>query len=360
MDKIITILGTRPEIIRLSRIIPKLDKNFKHILVHTGQNYDNRLSDVFFEDLKLRKPDYYLKAKGSMATQIASILERIEPILKKESPNKVLVLGDTNSGLGGIIAERMGIPVYHMEAGNRCHDKEVPEEINRRIIDHIATYNFPYTPNSKKNLCKEGIDRTKLLISGNPIYEVLKYYESKINSSNILKKLKLKKDNYFLTTFHRAECVDKEMKLKEIIKGLELITKDFKLPIICSIHPRTKNKIRKYNLKYKKKYIKFLNPVRFFDFVKLEKNALCMITDSGTCCEEGTILRTPTVICRDSTERPETVKVGSAIVSGIDSDNILSCVKTMIKSSKNWTMPEGYIDANVSDKIIKYLKGVIK
>jgi len=359
MDKIITVLGTRPETIRLSRIMPKLDKVCDHIMIHTGQNYDPKLSDIFFKDLGLRQPDYYLGAKGSMGEQIGIILREVEKIFIREKPDKVLVLGDTNSGLSAIIAERMGIPVYHMEAGNRCYNKEVPEEINRKIIDHVSTYNFPYTPGSRRNLCKEGIDRKKIIISGNPIREVIKFYETKIQASKILKKLNLNSRGYFLATFHRAECVDEYTKLYEIIFGLQLVASKYNLPIIASIHPRTRQKLDKWGLKALNKNIKFLEPLSFFDFVKLEKNALCIISDSGTVCEEGTILKTPTVICRNSTERPETIEVGSAILSGIDGKSILKCTELMVTSKRNWDMPEGYMDLNVSEKIIKYLTGRI-
>ena len=354
MQKICTIIGTRPEIIRLSRIIPKLDKVCNHVLVHTGQNYDLKLNDIFFADLGLRNPDYHLNAKGSMGEQIAIIIREIEKVFIKERPDKVLVLGDTNSGLSAIVAERMGIPTYHMEAGNRCYDKEVPEEVNRNIIDHVATYNFPYTPRSRENLIKEGIDRTKIITSGNPIYEVLEYYSFNINLSSICVQLDLYDKNFFLASFHRAECVDKPENLNQILKGLELIEQKYKLPIIVSVHPRTRSKLTKIL----PKNIQFLEPFGFFDFVRLEKHALCMISDSGTCCEEGTILKTPTVICRNSTERPETVEVGSAMLSGINAKNILKCTETMISSNK-WEMPTGYIDDNVSEKIIRYLIGKI-
>ena len=357
--KIITVLGTRPEIIRLSRIIPKLDKVCNHVLVHTGQNYSPKLSGIFFKDLDIRQPDYYLGAKGSMAGQIAIILQEIEKIFIKEKPDKVLILGDTNSGLSAIISERMGIPVYHMESGNRCYDLEVPEEINRRIIDHTSSYNFPYTPGSRRNLFKEGINKKKIIISGNPIREVLSYYDKKIEESKILSKYNIKPQAYFLATFHRAECVDNMERLEQIIFGLELIVHSYKMPIIVSVHPRTKEKLKQWNIYPLYKNIIFCDPFSFFDFVKLEKNALCMISDSGTVCEEGTILKTPTVICRDSTERPETIEAGSAILSGINGKNILKCTELMTSSDTDWSMPEGYMDSNVSDKMIKYLIGRI-
>ena len=355
--KIMTILGTRPEIIRLSRIISKLDKVCEHILVHTGQNYDSKLSDIFFKELGIRQPDYYMRAKGSFGEQISIIMRESEKVLSEYCPDKVLILGDTNSGLSAIIAERMGIPVYHMESGNRCYDKEVPEEMNRNLIDHIATYSFPYTLRSRENLIKEGIDRNKIIVSGNPIHEVLEFYGSQIVASDILEKLNLKSKGYFLATFHRAECVDIQEKLEEIIIGLKLIVGKYQLPIICSIHPRTRDKLDKWGLQVSNKYIRYLNPLGFFDFVKLEHHALCMISDSGTCCEEGTILRTPTIICRDSTERPETIEVGSSILSGINGASILRCTKIMSASKRDWKMPEGYIDENVSEKIVKYLTG---
>ncbi len=357
MDKIITVLGTRPEIIRLSRILPKLDKMCNHVLIHTSQNYDKNLSDIFFKDLGLRLPDYYLGATGKMGEQIGTILKKTEEIFTKEKPDKVLILGDTNSGLCAIIAERMGIKIFHMEAGNRCYDKEVPEEINRRIIDGIASYNFPYTPGSRENLIKEGIDKTKIITSGNPIYEVLTHYKKQIDRSNILKQLKLKSKKFFLVSFHRAECVDNKEKLEEIIRALDIIASKYKLPIIVSVHPRTQNKLNKWNIIPNNAMEKFLAPMGFFDFVKLEKEALCIISDSGTVCEEGTILRTPTVICRNTTERPEVIEAGSGMLSGINTGNIWKCVDIMIKNKTTWDMPEGYIDNNVSDKMIKYLLG---
>ena len=362
--KIITVLGTRPELIRLSRIIPKLDKTCEHILVHTGQNYDRRLNDIFFYDLMIRPVGYYMGAKGTMGEQIATILKESEKIFKKEKPDKVLILGDTNSGLAGIIAERMGIPVYHMEAGNRCYDKTVPEEVNRNIIDHISSYNFPYTPRSRENLIKEGIDRTKIITSGNPINEVLNYYRYNIEDSNILNKLKLESKKYFLATFHRAETVDIKERLEQIVKGLELVGKKYKIPVICSIHPRTLNKMIEFKINIKeilndKNFVKFQEPFGFFDFVKLEKNALVTISDSGTVAEEACILGTPNIICRDTTERPETIEVGASILSGVNAENILRCTDIMIKKEYKWKQPEGYTDTNVSDKMIKYLMGRI-
>lgn len=350
--KILTVVGTRPEIIRLSRIIPKLDKLCNHILVHTGQNYDKNLNDIFFEELRLRKPDYYIGAIGSFGKQISTIIEKIEEILNKEKPDKVLILGDTNSGLASYVAERIGIPTYHMEAGNRCGDKKVPEEINRKIIDHISSYNFPYTPNSRRNLYKEGINTQHVMVSGNPIYEVIKYYENNINNSKILDTLNLQPKDYFLSTFHRAESVDIPERLHQLIIGLEAVAIHYGKSVICSVHPRTRSKLKDY---IKPKELVFLKPMGFFDFIKLEKNAKAILSDSGTVCEEACILKVPHIIIRDNTERPETVKVGASIVSGVNGENILNCTKTMLLFPTNWDMPEGYLDINVSEKIIKHL-----
>lgn len=353
--KICTVIGTRPEFIRLSRIIPKLDNLLgkNHLLIHTGQNYDKNLNDIFFKELKLRQPDIYIGAKGSFGKQIGKIMEESEKIFKKYKPDKILILGDTNTDLSAYIGERLGIPVYHMEAGNRCWDKRVPEEVNRKMIDHISTYNFPYVPNSADNLYREGVNKNNIYVIGNPIYEVLKYYKEKIYESRVLAKLKLKENRYFLATFHRAECVDNKDRLLEIIVGLENISKKYKIPVICSIHPRTENKIEEFNIT--SKYLVFSKPMGFFDFVRLEKNAKAILSDSGTVCEEACILRVPHIILRDSTERPETVDVGASMISGVNSENIVNCTNIILSKPNNWNIPIGYNDINVSDKMIKFL-----
>ena len=358
IKKILTILGTRPEIIRLSLILQKLDRFQNHILVHTGQNTNPRLNDIFFEELRLRKPDYYLGAnKRSFGEQISIMFKGIERILKEIKPDCVLVLGDTNSALCAIIAERMMIPVYHMEAGNRCNDLKVPEEKNRKIIDSISSFAIPYTPYSRENLLNEGIPRERIFTSGNPIYEVLMNYMENIEKSKILSDLNLASKKYFLVTTHRAENVDNKERLKEIFASLELIAETYNLHVICSIHPRTKEKISTFDVKIQNRSIKLLEPFGFFDFVKLEKNARLVLTDSGTVQEECCIFNVPTVTIRDTTERPETVWCGSNIVSGINRSNILNCTQIMLDSDNKWEYPEGYIDENVSNKIIKFLNG---
>jgi UDP-N-acetylglucosamine 2-epimerase (non-hydrolysing) len=353
--KIITIAGTRPEWVRLSRIMAKLDKLCNHIIIHTGQNKQKCLSDIFFKELDIRKPDYFLEVEGTLGKQLSIMLFKIEEIFKKEKPDKVLILGDTNSGLCSLIAERMGIPVYHAESGNRSFDKKVPEEINRKLIDSISTYNLPYTFRSREHLIREGVPPNKIFMSGNPITEVLYYYKYGIDKSKILSKLGLSNKRYFLATFHRAETVDVEDRLLEIIQGLKLIEEDYLQPIICSIHPRTRDKINKLKINISNN-IKFLEPFGFFDFINLEKQARCVLTDSGTVSEECCILGTPCVIMRDSTERPELVECGSAMLSKVNSNNILLSTRIMTLID-NWQIPIGYEYINVSDKIIAYMLG---
>ncbi|GAA1373504.1 non-hydrolyzing UDP-N-acetylglucosamine 2-epimerase [Peribacillus frigoritolerans] len=357
--KVMTILGTRPEIIRLSLIIKKLDQYAdSHILVHTGQNFTSSLSEIFFQQLKVRTPDYVLlNQQQTLGEQLAAIFSKLETILLNEKPDKVLVLGDTNSGLSSILAERMGIPVIHMEAGNRCFDLEVPEEKNRRIIDAVSSFNLPYTPQSKENLLNEGIPSKRIYLSGNPIYEVLNHYDKEIEQSVILDKLNLDKEDYFLVTAHRAENVDHEDRLLEIMKGINLVSEAYQKRIICSLHPRTKSRIELSPKLEVHPLIEFHEPFGFFDFVKLEKNAFCVLTDSGTVQEECCLFHVPTVTIRKTTERPETIESGSNILSGIDAKQIVNCVKVMVNQQKDWTFPVGYDHKNVSDKVLKIILG---
>ncbi|UZD44769.1 non-hydrolyzing UDP-N-acetylglucosamine 2-epimerase [Peribacillus frigoritolerans] len=357
--KVMTILGTRPEIIRLSLIIKKLDQYAdSHILVHTGQNFTSSLSEIFFQQLKVRTPDYVLlNQQQTLGEQLAAIFKKLETIFLSEKPDKVLVLGDTNSGLSSILAERMGIPVIHMEAGNRCFDLEVPEEKNRRIIDAVSSFNLPYTPQSKENLLNEGIPSKRIYLSGNPIYEVLNHYNNEIEQSVILEKLNLDKEDYFLVTAHRAENVDHEDRLLEIMKGINLVAETYQKRVICSLHPRTKSRIELSPKLEVHPLIEFHEPFGFFDFVKLEKNAFCVLTDSGTVQEECCLFHVPTVTIRKTTERPETIESGSNMLSGINAKQIVNCVKVMVNQQKNWTFPEGYDHKNVSDKVLKIILG---
>ncbi|MFF2498135.1 non-hydrolyzing UDP-N-acetylglucosamine 2-epimerase [Peribacillus sp. NPDC058075] len=357
--KVMTILGTRPEIIRLSLIIKKLDQYAdSHILVHTGQNFTTSLSEIFFQQLQVRKPDYVLlNQQKTLGEQLSAIFKNLETILLKEKPDKVLVLGDTNSGLSSILAERLGIPVIHMEAGNRCFDLEVPEEKNRKIIDAVSSLNLPYTPQSKENLLKEGIPSKRIYLSGNPIYEVLNHYNNEIEQSGILDKMNLKKEDYFLVTAHRAENVDYEDRLMEIMKGINLVAETYQKRIICSLHPRTKSRIELSPDLDVHPLIEFHEPFGFFDFVKLEKSAFCVLTDSGTVQEECCLFHVPAVTIRKTTERPETIESGSNMLSGINAEQIVNCVKVMVNQQKNWTFPEGYDHKNVSDKVLKIILG---
>ncbi|TYR81902.1 UDP-N-acetylglucosamine 2-epimerase (non-hydrolyzing) [Priestia megaterium] len=360
--KVMTILGTRPEIIRLSLIIDKLDHYAdKHVLVHTGQNFTPSLSDVFFQELNVRMPDYVLSnQQQTLGEQLAKMYEELEKIFLKEKPDKVLVLGDTNSGLSAILAERMGIPVIHMEAGNRCFDLEVPEEKNRKVIDAISSFNLPYTPQSRENLLNEGVPRHRIIISGNPIYEVLEHYKSDVEKSEILNELMLEKNDYFLVTAHRAENVDYEDRLQEIIKGINMVASAYQKRVICSIHPRTRSRIEKNPALQVDPLVEFHEPFGFFDFVKLEKNAFCVLTDSGTVQEECCLFHVPTVTIRKTTERPETIECGSNVLSGLNANQIVSCVHVMVSQDKTWTYPAGYDHKNVSDKVIKVILGGLK
>lgn len=356
--KVMTVLGTRPEIIRLSQIIPKLDQMCEHILVHTGQNFDPKLSDIFFEQLDVRKPDYHLNIKGNnFADQIGNILAASYEIIMKENPDRILILGDTNSSLISIIAKRVGIPIYHMEAGNRCYDDRVPEEVNRRIIDHSSDILLPYTERSRANLIKEGIPGHRIYVTGNPIYEVLKRYEPQINSSGILTNLGIQKRNYFLVTMHRAENVDSNERLLSLVQSLEMLGEKYDLDIICSMHPRTKDRMKQFNINFSSNKIKMSDPFGFFDFIALEKNAFCVISDSGTVQEECCILRVSNITIRDVTERPETIECGSNILSGVDAMSILQCVESAVSNSGQWYIPQEYLVDNVSSTVLKIITG---
>jgi len=358
--KIMTILGTRPEIIRLSVLIGKLDKVANHILVHTGQNYTESLNDIFFRDLKVRKPDHFMGIQAlSFGEQIGRIIAETEQLLMREKPDKLLILGDTNSALSAIPAKRMGIPVYHMEAGNRCYDDRVPEEVNRRIIDHSSDVLLPYTYRSKENLVREGIGRDRIFVTGNPIYEVIQHYKKGIRASSIFKQLRIKRKEYFLVTIHRAENVDQELRLQSFVRSFEALAEKYKLPIILSLHPRTKSKLEHFGLSFKNPLIRYLTPLGFFDFIALEKNALCVLSDSGTVQEECSIFGIPNVTLRDVTERPETMECGSNILSGMDGATILEQVHLVTTLPSDWRQVPEYMEENVSDKIVKILYSMI-
>lgn len=357
--KIMTVLGTRPEIIRLSLVISKLDLLAdSHILVHSGQNYDRSLSDVFFDQMGIRKPDVHIQLQAqTVGEQIAQMFTQVEKVLIKEKPDRMLVLGDTNSALTAIIGERHGIPVYHMEAGNRCYDTRVPEEINRKAIDAISTCNMPYTPGARENLLRDGVPPQRIWMTGNPIYEVMQYYKEHAGRSTILTDLGLQDKGYLLVTAHRAENVDDASRLQQIVHGLNLLADDLQMPIICSTHPRTQDRLVKSGITGYNPLIQFLPPFGFFDFLKLQMHAACVITDSGTVQEESCILGVPAVTIRQSTERPETLICGSNLLSGLVPERIHACVKLMLNSHLTWDYPEGYLDPHVSSKVVNIVLG---
>ncbi|MFQ5992770.1 MAG: non-hydrolyzing UDP-N-acetylglucosamine 2-epimerase [Nitrospiraceae bacterium] len=356
--KLMTLFGTRPEIIRLSLIIKQLDRFCKHVIVHTGQNYDENLSDVFFRELGLRQPDVYLGVQASdFAEQVGQIITRASKVMGDVKPDRVMILGDTNSGLSAVVAARLGIPVFHLEAGNRCYDDRVPEEINRRIIDHCSTVLMPYTNRSRDNLLREGIASDRIFVIGNPIYEVLNTYAAQIETGQVLPRLGLEPQQYFLVTMHREENVDESSRLKSLLEGLERVGEKYQQPIVVSLHPRTRDKMRQYGFEARSENIRFLNPLGFFDFVALERNARCVLTDSGTVQEECCIFGVPNVTIRDVTERPETVECGSNILSGAHPEMIMQAVDIALDSSHEWTPPSEYVAPHVSARVGKIVLG---
>lgn len=356
--KVMTIVGTRPEIIRLSRVIPMLDDACTHRLVHTGQNYDPNLSDVFFRELGIRTPDEHLHlGTSSAAAQIGELFIRIGEVLERERPDRVLILGDTNSGLAALVAARLGIPVYHMEAGNRCYDDRVPEEINRRVIDHSSTVLMPYTVRSKENLVREGIERERIFITGNPIGEVLAHYASAIDASDALARFDVRPGRYFLLTMHRAENVDEPERLARLVEAVAGVSRKFALPVLFSVHPRTALRLRKAGLAPDPSHVRLLEPLGFFDFVRLEREASAVMSDSGTVQEECAIFRVPNVTLRDVTERPETLECGSNILTGADPDAVVRAMHLVLSQAPDWQAPPEYEVPHVARTVVKLLLG---
>jgi UDP-N-acetylglucosamine 2-epimerase (non-hydrolysing) len=353
-----TILGTRPEIIRLSQIIPLLDRHSEHILVGTGQNYDARLSELFFRELKVRQPDVSLGVRGSgFGDQVAQILSRGEEVLLERRPDRVLILGDTNSGLMAIVARRFGIPVYHMEAGNRCYDLRVPEESNRRIIDHLSTVLMPYTNRSRENLLREGVAGQDIFVVGNPIYEVMQTFADQIAASTVLSRLGVREKGFFLVTMHRAENVDFEDRLGSLIDALELLHERYRLPIVASLHPRTKSKAEQFGISLVRPGLAFYEPFGFFDFIRLEQSAFCVLSDSGTVQEEACIMGVPNLTIRDVTERPETIECGSNALAGTDAQTIVNMVSMVTQSARRWQPPAEYLAPHVADTVAGIVLG---
>ncbi|MHB9131482.1 MAG: non-hydrolyzing UDP-N-acetylglucosamine 2-epimerase [Armatimonadota bacterium] len=356
--RIMTIIGTRPEIIRLSLVTRLLDLHAEHILVHTGQNYDDRLNGLFFRELSLREPDVVMSVHGaSFAEQIGNILVGVEPLFHQYRPDRLLILGDTNSGLSALVARRMGIPIYHMEAGNRCFDDRVPEETNRRVIDHSSSILLPYTHRSKENLLHEGIPGQRIYVVGNPIKEVMDVYSEQIRQSTILDELEILAGKFFLVTLHRAENVDLDQRLATIFHSLGTLAKEYGYPVICSFHPRTKAKAEAFHLDTESCGVRCIPPLGFFDFVRLEQAAFCTLTDSGTVQEETCIMRVPNVTIRDVTERPETIECGSNLLSDCDAASLLSAVAIATQQAPIWNPPVEYLATGVANHVARILLG---
>ena len=357
MTKVVTILGTRPEIIRLSRVIPLLDDLCDHVVVHSGQNFDDRLNGLFFRELGLREPNRSMEVRGDgFGDQIGQILARSEAIFRSEQPDSVLVLGDTNTGIAAFVAKRMGIRVAHMEAGNRCFDDRVPEEVNRRVIDHCSTVLMPYTHRSADNLVREGIERQRVYVTGNPIREVLDHHAGQIEAADPFSALGIEPGKYFLVTAHRTETVDDRGRLASLVAALNAAVDRFGTPAVVSLHPRTADKMQQFGIAPGN--VRFVPPLGLFDFVRLEKDAFCVLSDSGTVQEECCILGVPTVTLRDVTERPETVECGSNILAGVEAERILPAIDIAVRSKGRWSAPPEYLVGNVSETVAKIVLGI--
>jgi UDP-N-acetylglucosamine 2-epimerase (non-hydrolysing) len=353
--KVVTIVGTRPEIIRLSRLIPKLDEYTDHVFVHTGQNSDPKLNDVFFEDLELRQPDYYLNVDtSSMGSVMGDTIKKSEELFLKEKPDAVMILGDTNSAVAAIVAERMHIPVYHMEAGNRSFDANVPEELNRRMVDHVASFNLPYNDYSLRNLLAEGIHPRNTCVTGSPIKEIYEHYKGKIAKSNVLKELGLQKDGYFLVSVHRQENVDLPERLESVVECLIAVRDKWGLPVLVSTHPRTKARLEKLGL-LKVEGLNFHEPFGYLDYNNLQMNAQCVISDSGTISEEASVVGFPAVSLRDSIERPESIDAGAIILTGLDAGNVVQSITAQLELSVSLEIPQGYDTNDFSTRVLKFL-----
>jgi len=365
--KIATVLGTRPEIIRLSRVMDRLDALSDHVIVHTGQNWDYELNEVFYQELRLRKPDHFLEVGGgSLGETLGAILSRIEPVLEQEKPDAVLILGDTNSAISAIMARRMKIPVYHMEAGNRSFDWNVPEETNRRLVDHIADFNLVYTEHARRHLLAEGLPHRRVVLTGSPMREVLNHYRSQIEASSVLQKLNLEKRRYFIASLHREENVDDAERLTSLLTALNTLASQHKMPVIVSTHPRTLKRMESLDAKIDKQ-VRFLKPFGFFDYNHLQMNSFCAISDSGTIAEEASILGFPAITPRDAIERPEALDVGCIVVTGVKHEAIVSGVSVATQmfeerqsSGAPQPIPVDYQVTNTSERVATLILGTAR
>ena len=358
--KLMTIVGTRPEIIRLSEVIKLADRSFNHILVHTGQNWDYNLNQIFFEELGIRKPDYFLKCAGdNLGVTIGNIIANTYEVMQNEKPDAVLILGDTNSSLSAISAKRLKIPIFHMEAGNRCWDWNVSEMINRKIVDHISDVNLPYTEHARRYLLSEGIDGKTIFVTGSPMREVLEKNKEKIENSNVLEDLNLKRDRYILVSAHREENIDNEKNFFMLMNTINNIAEKYSMEVIYSVHPRSKKFIEKRNFKFHP-LVRTLKPFGFFEYNNLQKSSYCVLSDSGTLSEESSILGFSAVLLRTSTERPEVIDKGSIVIGGIEEKTVKQSIELAISLKRDIEVNKlaiDYMDNNVSEKVVRVIQG---
>lgn len=362
MLKVMTIVGTRPEIIKMSRVISEFDKYTDHVLVHTGQNYDYELNAIFFEDLGIRKPDYFLEAKGDSAAKvIAQIIERSDNLFAEINPDAVMLYGDTNSCLSVISAKRRKIPVFHMEAGNRCFDERVPEELNRKVLDHLSDINLVLTEHARRYLISEGVRPEKIFKTGSHMPEVINFYREKIANSDILSRLNLQANNYFVVSAHREENVDSPKNMFDFVETLNSLAEEYKMPVIVSTHPRTKKQLDSMGLINLSPLIQFSKPFGFCDYIKLQMDSRCVVSDSGTISEEASILNLPAVTIRNAHERPEAIDVGTFILTGLKKERVLESIKVVCEQHNQmnrsiFPVPD-YAESNVSKKILRIVLG---
>ena len=358
--KVMTIVGTRPEVIKLCRVINELDRHTDHVLVHTGQNYDYELNEIFFKELEIRKPDHFLNAGGETAAEtIGNVISKSDKLMASEKPDALLLLGDTNSCLSVISGKRRKIPIFHMEAGNRCFDQRVPEEINRKIVDHTSDINLTYTEHARRYLLMEGLKPETIIKTGSPMKEVLHYYSTKIGESNALERLDLEPGQYIVVSAHREENVDSEINFKNLLKSLNAISKKYGRPIIFSTHPRTRKRLENQENIKLDKAIRFLKPLGFLDYIKLQMNAFCVVSDSGTITEESSILDFPAVTIRQAHERPEGMDEGTLIMCGLKSDRIIESIDIVTthysKNQRQFRLIQDYDSDNVSKKVLRII-----
>lgn len=360
MLKVMTVVGTRPEIIKLSRVILELDKHTKHVLVHTGQNFDYELNEIFFNELKLRKPDYFLNAAGKTATEtITNVITKVDLLLEKEMPDAFLVYGDTNSCMSVIPAKKRKIPIFHMEAGNRCFDQRVPEEVNRKIVDHLSDINMPLSEHARRYLLSEGLRPETIIKTGSPMTEVLAFHEEEINKNRIMEREGLKKGEYFIVSAHREENIDSPQNFSNLLDTLSAIVQKYKKKVIVSTHPRTKNKLESIGFVNNNPLIEFMKPFGFLEYVKMEQNAFCVISDSGTITEESSILHFPAIMIRQAHERPEGMDEASVVMSGLRSDRVIESIDLVTSQyaddNNSIHSIKDYAPDNVSKKVVRII-----